>query len=132
MTDESAPTTATTLYERVGGEAYFHALVERFYEGVEQDPVLRPLYPEDLGPGKRHLALFLMQFWGGPQTYNALRGHPRLRMRHFPFSIGQAERSAWLRHMAAAVEASGAAGSDRQLLLSYFDMAATSLLNRSE
>ncbi len=65
--------------------------------------MLRPLYPDDLAESARHLALFLMQYWGGPRTYNEQRGHPRLRMRHAPFVIGPAERDAWLRHMQAAL-----------------------------
>jgi hemoglobin len=120
---------AATLYERVGGEAFFTALVERFYAGVATDPRLRPLYPDDLGPSKRHLALFLAQYFGGPPVYAAERGHPRLRMRHVPFAIGRAERDAWLAHMQAAVAASDAAAEDMAALLSYFDMAATSLVN---
>ena len=91
------------LYERVGGQAFFDALVERFYAGVETDPILRPLYPEDLADPKAHLALFLAQYWGGPPTYSEQRGHPRLRMRHAPFVIGLPERDAWLRHMGEAV-----------------------------
>jgi len=122
-------TQGNTLYERVGGEPFFVALVERFYAGVEGDPLLRPLYPEDLGPPSRHLALFLAQYWGGPRTYSAQRGHPRLRMRHFPFRIGQAERDAWLRHMLAAVATSSASPSDAQALTDYFETAATSLIN---
>jgi hemoglobin len=120
---------AGTLFERVGGEAFFMALVERFYAGVADDPRLRPLYPDDLGPSKRHLALFLAQYFGGPPVYSAERGHPRLRLRHVPFAIGRAERDAWLEHMRAAVAASGAAPADVAALLSYFDMAATSLVN---
>lgn len=118
-----------TLYERVGGDEYFHALVDRFYEGVEADPVLRPLYPDDLGPPRFHLAEFLVQYWGGPRRYSERRGHPRLRMRH-PFPIGLAERDAWFRHMREAVAASGATAEDTQELLAYFDMAATSLINQ--
>ena len=91
------------LYERVGGEAFFVDLVDRFYLGVAGDPLLRPLYPDDLHESSRHLALFLMQYWGGPATYGEERGHPRLRMRHAPFVIGPAERDAWLRHMLAAL-----------------------------
>ena len=69
------------------------------------DPLLRPLYPEeDLGPAADRLTLFLMQYWGGPNTYSASRGHPRLRMRHAPFRVGPAERDAWLRHMREAVD----------------------------
>jgi hemoglobin len=119
-----------SLYERVGGEPFFTALVDRFYDGVEHDPVLRRLYPDDLAPSRRHLALFLAQYWGGPPTYNAERGHPRLRMRHVPFSIGRAERDAWLGHMLAAVASSDAARDDATALTDYFETAATSLINR--
>jgi hemoglobin len=122
-------TERSTLYERVGGEAFFTSLVDRFYDQVEHDPLLRPLYPADLGPPRRHLAMFLAQYWGGPHTYSAQRGHPRLRMRHVRFRIGRAERDAWLAHMRAAVEASDAATADEQALLAYFESAATSLVN---
>ena len=82
-----------SFYEAVGGEETFTKLVTRFYAEVAADPVLRAVYPsKDLGPATEHLRLFLMQYWGGPDTYNELRGHPRLRMRHKHFSIGQAER----------------------------------------
>jgi len=122
-------TNSSSLYERVGGEPFFTGLVERFYAGVQSDPVLRPLYPADLGPSIRYLALFLAQYWGGPPTYNAERGHPRLRMRHVRFSIGQAERDAWLRHMRAAVDGSDASAADAEAMLVYFEMAAASLMN---
>jgi len=119
----------SSLYERVGGEQFFTTLVERFYAGVAVDPLLRPLYPEQLGASKRHLALFLEQYWGGPTTYSDQRGHPRLRMRHAHFLIGAAERDAWLRHMTAAVKAAGLDEADEEELLSYFSMAARSLEN---
>jgi len=120
----------STLYERVGGDPFFFALVERFYAAVEDDALLRPLYPADLARPRRRLALFLIQYWGGPHTYNAERGHPRLRMRHLRFPIGPTQRAAWLAHMRAAVESSDASASDAQALLSYFETAATSLMNR--
>ena len=123
-------TQGNTLYERVGGASFFFTLVDCFYAGVEQDPLLRRLYPEDLGPPRRHLALFLIQYWGGPDTYSQERGHPRLRMRHFRFRIGQSEREAWLRHMRAAVESSGAPVADATALIDYFESAATSLLDQ--
>jgi hemoglobin len=125
-------TEGETLYERVGGEAFFTALVERFYAGVEGDPIVRSLYPEDLEPPKRHLALFLAQYWGGPRTYSLERGHPRLRMRHFPFRIGERERDAWLVHMRAAIQAGACdvSPADAQALLDYFETAATSLINQ--
>ncbi len=92
------------IYEFVGGAETFHRLVEHFYAGVEEDPLLRPLYVEaDLAGARERLALFLIQYFGGPDTYTEQRGHPRLRMRHLPFAIGIPERDAWLRHMRAAL-----------------------------
>ena len=119
-----------TLNERVGGLPFFQELVERFYEGVAAEPLLRPLYPEDLEPGKAHLALFLVQYWGGPPQYSLERGHPRLRMRHAPFAINQAVRDAWVRHMTAAVRAVEVAPGDAAELLEYFEGTATFLMNR--
>ncbi len=119
----------TSLYDRVGGDQFFYDLIDRFYLAVSGDPVLRPLYPDDLTEPKKHLALFLIQYWGGPGTYSETRGHPRLRMRHAPFVIGPLERDAWLRHMAAAVAAAGLAADDESELLAYFEMAASSLVN---
>lgn len=123
-----------TFYERAGGQSFFDRLVERFYEGVEHDPVLRPLYPDDLEPGKRHLALFLAQYWGGPPAYDRLRGHPRLRARHLPFAIGPSERDAWVRHMTAALRAEADAGSlsseDEASFVGYVTDAAAFLVNQ--
>ncbi|MGW2990881.1 globin domain-containing protein, partial [Streptomyces sp. NPDC001193] len=94
-----------TFYEQVGGEETFRRLVRRFYEGVAEDPLLRPMYPEgDLGPAEERFALFLMQYWGGPNTYSENRGHPRLRMRHAPFQVDAAAHDAWLGHMRVAVD----------------------------
>jgi hemoglobin len=120
-----------TLYEIVGGEAFFERLVARFYDLVAADEVLRPLYPNDLGPSRRHLQLFLEQYWGGPGTYGELRGHPRLRMRHAPFAIGPRERDRWLVHMRAAVDEVDPPAEARRALLEYFEMAAESMRNRS-
>jgi hemoglobin len=121
------------LFDRVGGEAFFVDLVDRFYLGVAGDPLLRPLYPDDLTESARHLALFLTQYWGGPSTYNEERGHPRLRMRHAPFVIGPAERDAWLRHMEGALSGLQAeeriSDEDAAELRGYLDMAAHQLVN---
>ena len=122
-----------SLYEQVGGEPVFRRLVHRFYQEVAADPELRAVYPSrDLGPAEEHLRLFLIQYWGGPATYNELRGHPRLRMRHARFSIGAAERDAWLRHMRTALdELELDAEHDRQLW-EYLVMAAHSLVNQPQ
>jgi hemoglobin len=119
------------VYAELGGQPFFDALAARFYERVAADPVLRPLYPEDLGPGERHLALFLAQYWGGPGTYAQQRGHPRLRMRHAPFAIGPAERDAWVAAMAASVADADVAPDFAQRLLDYFSMAAEHLVNEA-
>lgn len=123
---------AGNVYDAVGGQAFFDALVARFYDRVESDAVLRPLYPDDLGPGRRSLALFLGQYWGGPATYSEEKGHPRLRMRHGPFVIGRRERDAWFAAMAAAVGESGVEPDIEQRLLDYFTMAADHLVNDPE
>ena len=120
-----------TVYEAAGGMPFFESLVGRFYDGVAGDPVLRPLYPEaDLGGARHRLTLFLAQYWGGPRTYDEERGHPRLRMRHAPFAIGPRERDAWLVHMHAAIDASGAPTEVAERLRSYVDMAAEAMRNR--
>ncbi len=102
MSDEGSD---GSVYDAVGARPFFVDLVDGFYAGVSADMVLRPLYPEDLTDSRRHLAGFLTQYWGGPSTYSDERGHPRLRMRHAPFVIGDAERDAWLRHMLGSLDA---------------------------
>lgn len=119
-----------SLYELIGGMAAFERIVERFYAGVENDALLRPMYPEDLTDSKRHLVLFLAQYFGGPRTYAAERGHPRMRMRHAPFAIGQAERDAWMRHMEEAVLAEELSSEAEKPLMEYFERTATFLMNR--
>jgi len=121
-----------TVYEAVGGDPFFVALVDRFYAGVADDPILLPLYPEqdDLTGAKERLVLFLIQYWGGPTTYSDTRGHPRLRMRHAPYVIGQAERDAWMARMTEAIE--GADELHPELatrFMEYFTMAADHLVN---
>ena len=120
-----------SLYELAGGEATFRLLVQRFYAGVAEDPVLRAVYPdEDLSDATERLTLFLIQYWGGPSTYSELRGHPRLRLRHQPFAIGLRERDAWMGHMTAAVESLDLAPPVRRELLDYFETASTAMINR--
>jgi hemoglobin len=123
----------TTLYDEVGGESTFRRLVDLFYDEVETDPVLLPLYPaEDLGPGgaaRDRLAMFLMQYWGGPTTYSDTRGHPRLRMRHAGWRITSRERDAWLSHMLSAVAKLDISEDAREQLADYLMGAAHSLVN---
>lgn len=105
-------------------------LVDVFYDGVAEDPLMRPMYPEeDLGPAKERLLLFLEQYWGGPKTYGELRGHPRLRMRHMPFEVTPAARDAWLRHMRDAVDSLSLAPLHEATLWDYLERAAHSMVN---
>jgi hemoglobin len=119
-----------SLYDAVGGMPFFERLIGHFYRGVADDPILRPLYPKDLEPPTRHLTLFLAQYWGGPTTYDAERGHPRLRMRHATFAVGPGERDRWLFHMRAAVDAMRPPEPARRALLEYFETAAEAMRNR--
>ena len=120
-----------SVYELAGGEKTFRLLVERFYARIADDEVLRAIYPEqDLSGATERLSLFLIQYWGGPQTYSELRGHPRLRLRHQPFAIGSRERDLWLDHMTAAVESLELGPVVRKALLDYFETASTAMINR--
>ena len=120
-----------SLYERAGGTPFFESLVARFYDRVAADPVLRAVYPEaDLAPAQHRLTLFLTQYWGGPRTYDEERGHPRLRMRHAPFSIGATERDRWLTQMRAAIAELAPPPDVADELEGYIAMAAEAMRNR--
>ena len=125
------PSRESTVFDAVGGMVFFERLVDRFYEGVASDPVLLALYPDqiDLGPARARLTLFLAQYWGGPTTYSDERGHPRLRMRHAPFVIGEVERDHWLAAMRVALDESGLEGYVHDRVWSYFEMAADAMRN---
>jgi hemoglobin len=121
----------TNVFEVVGGLPWFTALVERFYEGVATDPILRPMYPEDLSDSVAHTAGFLAQYFGGGWAYySEERGHPRLRLRHAPFPIDQAARDAWLGHMLAAVRTGGLAPEVEAIVVEYFERASQFMINQ--
>ena len=129
MTEPAQP----SFYDAVGGEETFTKLVHAFYAGVAEDPVLRPLYPEDdLGPAEVRFRMFLIQYWGGPRTYSEERGHPRLRMRHGPFSIGPKERDAWLARMRDALDTLDLPTAQEQELWSYLYQSAFAMINRMD
>jgi hemoglobin len=126
----TGPSATGSLYDRIGGAPTFDRLVRRFYEGVQQDDVLWPMYPQDdLEGAISRLSLFLQQYWGGPGTYSEQRGHPRLRMRHLPFRVDTDARERWLRHMREAVESLGLAPLDEAELWGYLDRAAHAMTN---
>jgi hemoglobin len=122
-----------TFFDAVGGHATFQRLIDAFYARVAQDDVLRPIYPEDdLGPAAERLRMFLEQYWGGPHTYNEVRGHPRLRARHVPFRVDAAARDAWLTNMRAAMDDVGFAPEADKVLWDYLTVAAEMLVNTPE
>lgn len=121
-----------TVYDLVGGAPFFDELVDRFYRGVADDPVIGPMYPADLTASKAHLAGFLCQYWGGPPHYSAERGHPRLRMRHVPFVIDQAAHDAWLSNMVRALDEMAPHPEIHKAMVDYFTMAALHLINATD
>ena len=118
-----------TVYAQVGGDATFRQLVDRFYEGIANDPVLRPMFPDDLEVGKHWQFLFLTQLFGGPARYAEQRGHPRLRMRHMPFPINMDARDRWLGHMQAAIDAVGISEPARSTMRTYFERSSAFMIN---
>ena len=120
-----------SLYDEMGGHKTFEQLVSHFYALVSVDPVLRPMYPDDDMKGAaERLLMFLEQYWGGPSTYSEQRGHPRLRMRHAGFHIGEQERDVWLQHMKSAVDDLDMKPDLKEQLWDYLVMAANSMVTQ--
>lgn len=126
MSTEAEP---ENVYELVGGEQWFQDLCTRFYVKVAEDENLRKLYPSDLEPSRYWLAMFLVQYWGGPAQYSDTRGHPRLRMRHMHLEVGIKERDLWFRHMRASLLEANLEVDLEKKMLDYFQMAADHLIN---
>jgi hemoglobin len=121
------------FWRQIGGRPTFEKLVRRFYEGVQTDDVLWPMYPaEDLEGAIQRLTGFLEQYWGGPAAYSAERGHPRLKMRHLPFKVNPDARDRWLLHMRQAVDSLGLSPLDDATLWAYLDRAAHAMVNTFE
>ena len=96
-----------SLYDLLGGEVGIRKLVNRFYDLVDSAPEaagIRSLLPKNLERPREKLFMFLSGWSGGPQLYIEKYGHPRLRMRHMPFSIGEAERDQWVWCMHKALD----------------------------
>jgi hemoglobin len=112
-----------TPYEWIGGEDKVKALVERFYDLMDLEPAyadLRAVHGSDLSKARQHLFWFLCGWLGGPQHYTDRFGHPRLRMRHMPFTIGLKERDQWLACMDQAMDETGVDAVLRQRLKDSF------------
>ncbi|MGG5175304.1 globin [Pseudarthrobacter sp. J1763] len=126
----SKPGYTDSFYDTVGGHPTFVKLIDVFYDGVADDELLRPMYPEeDLAPAKRRFLMFLEQYWGGPTTYGEERGHPRLRMRHMPFEVTPEAKDRWLKHMHHAIDSLELSPLHDATLRDYMDRAALSMVN---
>lgn len=129
MTDHDQPLHPTEVFDRVGGLATFRRLVDTFYAKVADDELLRPMYPDDLEPGKRNLARFLAQYWGGGDIYSRERGHPRLRMRHAGFPITPEAAMRWAELMSASIRELEFPPEVESLLLAYVAQATPTMIN---
>jgi hemoglobin len=119
------------VYGRIGEEG-FERLVRRFYAQVPGDPILGPMYPKDeMDAAEGRLRDFLVGRFGGPARYVERRGHPRLRMRHMPFTINAAARDRWVMLMDRALDEAALPSDATALLREFFQSTATFLINRS-
>ena len=121
-----------THYQRVGGEEGVRRLVDRFYDLMEGYENIRRLHPQDLADSREKLFLFLSGWLGGPQLYVEKFGHPRLRQRHLPFSIGTEERDAWMACMKQAMLDVGLDGLLYEQLLMSFHKTADFMRNKDQ
>jgi hemoglobin len=129
--DANAWGSEPTPYEAIGGDAAVRALVEAFYDRIEaESPGLRAMLPVDTSTSRQKLYEFLSGWMGGPQLYIEKRGHPRLRMRHFPFAIGAAEADEWMRCMELAMDDVAVTGAVRQFLSVQLALSANHVRNR--
>ena len=127
-----APTDAAPLLQRIGGRAVIERIVDDFYDRIETDPELRPLFPADLASGREKQKLFLEQWLGGEARYSERYGHPRLRRRHFPFVIDQRAAGRWLHHMTSAMRAAGLGEQELQEILTGLGPLAHHMVNATE
>jgi hemoglobin len=120
-----------TPYEAIGGESAVRSLVEAFYDRVDaESPVLRAMLPRDDSGSRRKLYEFLSGWMGGPDLYVENRGHPRLRMRHFPFRIGHEEAGEWMRCMRLAMDDTAVREDVRGFLETRLEPLADHMVNR--
>jgi len=117
-----------TYYERIGEEK-IKKLIRDFYKGIRKDELLSPMYKDDFEGAEQRLFLFMVQYLGGPDTYNQQRGHPRLRIRHVHFPVTEEAKEHWLANMKKALDQSDIAPPEKEFLRNYFRQTATFLKN---
>lgn len=121
-----------TLYEEMGGAEAIARVVQEFYSRVHDDPLLSPIFPDDLLETQRKQFAFLSQFFGGPPLFSAHYGPPRLRARHLPFPITRPRASAWLALMDKAMDAAGIEPSVKAKLMDRLSRTAYHMVNTEE
>lgn len=117
-----------SLYAEIGEEK-LHELVDLFYSRVKQDPILAPLFPDDLTETARKQKQFLTQFLGGPPLFTEEHGHPRLRLRHLRFPITKKHAEAWLSNMKIAMDGIGLNGKIRDEFFARLTITAFHMVN---
>lgn len=127
-----SPQRQAELLERVGGREVIERVVDAFYDAVETDEELRPLFPEDMDEGRAKQKLFLEQWLGGEPRYSERYGHPRLRRRHFPFVISERAAGRWMRHMIQAFRDCGVGEPEVAELVASFGPMAKHMINADE
>ncbi|WP_339758229.1 cyanoglobin [Algoriphagus aquimarinus] len=120
--------TSQTIYDLIGEEK-IRLLTYYFYQEVSKNEALKKLYPDDLAPAEERLFLFLLQVFGGPETYSEQRGHPRLRMRHAKWKIDGAMRDHWMNSMLVALDQVELETNIKEAMMSYFVKAANHMIN---
>lgn len=120
-----------TIYDNLGGAETVRRLVEAFYPKVKENPLIGPLFPEDVSPVMEKQYMFLTQFFGGPSLFSDAFGHPMMRARHLPFPITNEKAEAWLSCMAAALDEIGVEEPLRSFVLSRLSAPAHHFVNHS-
>ncbi len=135
MTPQLTPTVtavADSVYARLGGAPVIHALVNRFYELMDELPeayTVRRIHPDSLAGSADSLFKFLSGWFGGPPLFEQERGHPRLRMRHAPYRVGLVERDEWMLCMRQALDETVPDVELRDTLLKAFESMADHMVN---
>ncbi|MCY0870269.1 MAG: globin [Firmicutes bacterium] len=139
MSETQGPESATTQgaqgqtpFVAIGGAEMIARLVDAFYPRVQRDPMLAPIFPEDIAPVRDKQYMFLTQFLGGPPLYSQRFGHPMLRARHLPHAITPARAEAWLRCMREAMDECGLSGPVREGVYERLKMTAYHMVNRPD
>ena len=122
--------TSQTIYELVGDEQ-IRLLTTYFYQEVAKNEDLKKLYPKELAPAEERLYLFLVQVFGGPETYSEQRGHPRLRMRHAKWKIDAKMRDHWINAMHVGLDQLPIDTTIKEAMMSYFVKAANHMINHA-